>query len=179
MNGTKVTYTKSKYAQAIGVYSYMPSLPNSFNMNSITTKIGKPVKTFIKANDCKNTYYVSEVRTDGRCYYYENLSIPNVFIEKSIGETDNDLNRKIFEHLQAHEPSDMSYFWYVFDVTFDFTAILNTNKLKFTYDLRHDKQYVYGIGFNFSVHLKDRPNDVDLIWGSGFNDNTHSGYIRK
>lgn len=180
LDGKKVTYTQSSYAKAIGIYSYIPSdLSNDFDMNKITVNIGKPVKTFIKENNSKNSFYTYYVNSDGKCTHQENVTITDVFIEKSIGETDGDLNRKIFDHLQSIEPSDYSYLWYVFDVTFDFTKILKTNKLKFTYDLRHDnKQYVYGIGFSLSANIIDRPDDW-LVWGLGFNDNIQSGYIRK
>lgn len=180
LDGKKVTYTQSSYAKAIGIYSYIPSdLSNDFDMNKITVNIGKPVKTFIKENNSKNSFYTYYVNSDGKCTHQENVTIADVFIEKSIGETDGDLNRKIFDHLQSIEPSDYSYLWYVFDVTFDFTKILKTNKLKFTYDLRHDnKQYVYGIGFSLSANIIDRPDDW-LVWGLGFNDNIQSGYIRK
>jgi hypothetical protein len=58
LDGKKVTYTQSSYAKAIGIYSYIPSnLSNTFDMNEITVSIGKPIKTFIKANKCTNTYY--------------------------------------------------------------------------------------------------------------------------
>jgi hypothetical protein len=67
------------------------------------------------------------------------------------------------------EPTDKSYFWYVFNVDFDFTKLLHTNKLKFTYDLSTGKQYIYGLGFNVRASLTGTP--PQLIYGLGFNDN--------
>ena len=174
--------TRPAYAQAIGLYSHMTSfLPNSFNPTTdIKITVGKPKKTMIKSNDSKTSFYITSYNAEtGKCTgkspIMGTVDVSAAFIQKSTAETDEDLLKNIYEHLSSIEPATSSYFWYVFNVDFDFSDIFYTNRLKFTYDLIPGKQYMYGLGFNLTASI----DNAGPIYGLGFNDNIQSGFILK
>ncbi len=183
LDGEKVeNKTRPVYAQAIGLYSHMSNaLPSTFDQTTnIKITVGKPKKTLIKENKKVNRFYITTYNAStGKCTgksIMETAAVADEFIQKSVAETDCDLLKSIQDHLQSIEPSDKSYFWYVFNVDFDFSDIFYTNRLKFTYDLIPGKQYMYGIGFNLKASLNDSAGPV---YGIGFNDNIQSGFILK
>ena len=144
--------------------------------NHIQITVGKPKKTIIKENSLKNRFYVSKYDdSTGKCGTVSHVGVSTAFIQKSTGETDEDVLKNIQDYLSEIEPSDYSYFWYVFNVDFDFSKILRTNRLKFTYDLTAGRQYMYGIGF----YLTSSIDGAGRIYGLGFNDNIQSGFILK